>query len=223
MDAAYRDVHWHWTPDTPPVEQIFGAILVQHTAWPNVDRALDRLRDAGALSFRAVAAMSAEKLADLVRPAGTPREKARRLKALAATIDRVAGGDLSRFLALPAAELRDALLATHGVGEETADAIALYSGGKPFFVIDAYTRRLFRRLGLGPALDSYRAWQQWFEEALSSAPRPGESPAETGDPVELYRRYHAAIVLHCKAVCLARPRCGGCPLSGRCPTGQTAG
>lgn len=35
-----------------------------------------------------------------------------------------------------------------GIGPETADSILLYAGQKPSFVVDAYTRRIFSRLGL---------------------------------------------------------------------------
>ena len=61
------------------------------------------------------------------------------------------GGDLARLLALPLAELRPLLLGTYGIGEETADDILVYAAGLPSFVVDAYTVRLFTRLGLAPA------------------------------------------------------------------------
>ncbi len=129
--------------------------------------------------------------------------KARRLRAVAETIERAGGIDV--FLALPLEALRPLLLETHGIGAETADAIALYAAGHRAFVIDAYTRRLFGRLGLGPELrDGYAAWQRYFEDAL-----PGADAAA-------FQRYHGYIVLHCKARCRATPLCGGCPLRGQC-------
>lgn len=204
---------WHWREDTPALVQCLSAILVQHTNWNNVDRALERLERAGALSIDAIRELREDDLAELVRPAGTPLTKARRLKAFVATLDREAGGDLQRLLALPARELREKLLATPGIGEETADAIALYSAGRPVFVVDAYTRRLFRRLGLGPGVERYGEWQRWFEGRLSAE-------ATGDDLVALYRRYHAYIVLHSKRVCRARPLCGRCVLRLMCPTGR---
>lgn len=204
---------WHWREDTPPLVQCLSAILVQHTNWQNVDRALERLERAHALSLDALRALRDEDLAELVRPAGTPLTKARRLKAFVALVDREAGGDLGRLLSRPVGELRAMLLATPGIGEETADAIALYSAGKPVFVVDAYTRRLFRRLGLGPESDRYGDWQRWFEERLRGA-------RESEDLVALYRRYHAYIVLHSKRVCRARPLCGRCVLRPMCRTGR---
>jgi endonuclease-3 related protein len=206
LDAAYGGETWHWMPDVVrgPFDVIAGAILVQHTTWQNAERALEALRAAGALDARMLATMPPESIAAIVRVSGTPRVKARRLRAVAATVER--SGGLARFLALPARELRRALLDTHGVGPETADAIALYAAGHAVFVIDAYTRRLFRRLGLGPAGDRYDTWQRWFESAL---PRDAA----------LFQRYHGDIVLHAKALCRARPRCAPCPLRPRCAQG----
>lgn len=207
LAAAYGGETWHWMPDAvrAQLDVIAGAVLVQHTTWTNAERALESLRTAAALDAHALATMPLERIAALVRVSGTPSVKARRLRAVAETIERLGG--LSRFLSLPREELRGALLDTHGVGPETADAIALYAAGQPAFVIDAYTRRLFRRLGLGPAGDGYGAWQQWFEAAL---------PPDAA----LYQRYHGYIVLHAKALCRARPRCAACPLRPRCAEGS---
>ena len=205
LDAAYDFDGWHWQPNTPRDYICISAVLVQHTSWSNVERALERLQAAGARSLETVLRLSDEEVAALVRPAGTPLTKARRLHALA----RVAAeqGGLNGLLALPRDELRARLLATHGIGPETADAIVLYAAGHPVFQIDAYTIRIVRRLGLGPDGDRYDDWQRWFEEAL---------PPD----VDSYRRYHGLIVLHGKQTCRPTPRCEDCCLLDLCPTGQ---
>jgi endonuclease-3 related protein len=105
--------------------------------------------------------------------------------------------------------MRARLLATHGVGPETADAIALYAAGHAAFVIDAYTRRVFRRLGIGPEVDGYDAWQRYFEDAL---------PVD----VTMFRRFHAWIVVHGKDRCRPAPRCDGCPLAPVCAHARRA-
>ncbi len=43
--------------------------------------------------------------------------------------------------------LRRELLSVNGIGRETADNILLYAFERPVFVVDAYTRRMFSRLG----------------------------------------------------------------------------
>jgi endonuclease-3 related protein len=206
LDAAYDFSAWHWQRHTPPEYVAISAILVQHTNWRNVERAIERLQAAGVFSLEAIARLSEARLAELVRPAGTPAVKARRLRALA-QLARDAGG-LGRLLALPADELRARLLATHGIGPETADAIALNAAGRPVFQVDAYTVRCFRRLGLGPAANGYEAWRRWFEGALAP-------------DAETYRRYHGLLVLHGKQTCRPRPKCAACCLLDVCPTGQT--
>jgi len=205
LEAACHVDGWHWRADSDWFEVCAGSVLVQHTAWANVERALARLREGGALSLQRIAALPEEELAELVRPAGMPLQKARRLKAFADLVHRHGGAQ--GLFALPTEELRTALLGTHGIGRETADAILLHAAGRPVFVVDAYTMRLFRRLGLGPEGSRYDTWQRWFHERL---------PVDR----ELYRRYHAAIVLHCKETCRARPRCAGCGLLDVCPTGR---
>ena len=115
--------------------------------------------------------------------------------------------DLGRMSEQDVASLREDLLSVHGIGEETADDIILYAVGRPSFVIDAYTRRVFSRLGLSPEKGSYAAYQRLFEDAL---PR---------DPV-LYGEYHALIVRHGKYVCKKRPLCQDCCLREVCPTGE---
>jgi endonuclease-3 related protein len=209
LEATYGDETWHWdAPHTHgPMDVIVGAVLVQHTTWTNAERALEHLRAAGALDPATLADLPDDRLIALVRVSGTPVVKARRLHAVARTI--VDMGGLSRLLALSQDDLRARLLATHGIGRETADAILLYAANQRSFVIDAYTQRLFRRIGLGPLSDSYDAWQRWFEACLPDADTPA------------FQRYHAVIVQHGKILCRPKPRCAACPLLSRCQHGGT--
>ena len=71
-----------WWPGDSPLEVMVGAVLVQNTAWANVERAIENLKDAGALDAQRLAAMSAEELEPLLRPAGYFRVKSRRLQNL---------------------------------------------------------------------------------------------------------------------------------------------
>ncbi len=191
-EARVRDVYERlaerygprgWWPADSPFEVIVGAILTQRTAWTNVEKALANLKQAGALSPAAMRALSVDELAELIRPSGFYRSKARKLLAFLAMLAERFEGDLERLLAAPSAELRASLLATHGIGAETADAILVYAARQPFFVVDAYTRRTFSRLGVRPDGDTYSAWQGLFEESL---PRDAA----------VYGEYHALIVEH---------------------------
>jgi endonuclease III related protein len=196
-----------WWPAESPFEVIVGAILIQQTAWQNAERALANLREANALSPEGLRSLSEDEMASLIRPSGFFRSKARKLKAFITLLYEHFDGDLERMLSAPADELRAALLATHGIGPETADSILLYAAGRPSFVIDAYTRRIFRRLGITPERDAYHAWQAMFMTAL-----PPHAP--------LFNEYHALIVEHGKRTCRPAPLCGRCVLLDACPTGQ---
>jgi endonuclease-3 related protein len=196
---------WHWWPDADPFEVSVGAILVQNTAWSNVERALDQLRAADVLRPAAMAALRTEELEELVRPSGQYRQKAKKLQAFLALID--AHGGLEALLALPQAELRATLLATWGIGPETADCILLYAARRPTFIVDAYLIRLGTRLAIGPMhTTSYAAWQEYFESNLRPIDR------------DLWARFRAEIVLHCKFLCRKRaPKCAECTLLRHCP------
>jgi endonuclease-3 related protein len=209
LDTMHAWRGWHWWPDGEPFEVSVGAILVQNTSWTNVERALEQLRSADVLRPARMAALSQPVLEELVRPSGQYRQKARKLREFLALIAR--HGSLDGLLARPAEELRAALLATWGIGPETADAIVLYAACQPSFVIDAYTQRLFNRLSIGPVTTSaYRAWQRFFVDALP-------------EDRDLWARYHALIVMHNKHLCLKnRPRCGECLLALRCPAASPA-
>lgn len=203
LERMHGGERWHWDTDSDPFEVAVGAILVQHTTWTNAERAVDRLRDARVLDPDRLAELPDEAIEELIRPSGQYRTKARKLRAFLELVAR--HGSLEALLALPPAELRAQLLDTWGIGEETADAITLYAAGRPAVVVDAYTRRLFSRLGLGPPPgDSYRAWQTYLAGELAA-----DAPA--------LARFHALVVLHAKRLCLARrPRCDDCDLAPRC-------
>ncbi|MEO8456709.1 MAG: hypothetical protein ABI559_02745 [Chloroflexota bacterium] len=196
-----------WWPGESPFEVIAGAILIPQTTWPNAAKALANLRAANALSPDGIRRLSEEDLEALIRPSGFFRGKASKLKAFIALLDERYGGDLQGLLSAPGDELRAALLATHGIGPETADSILLYAAEQPYFVIDAYTQRIFSRLGVTPDADNYADWQEMFMRELAR-------------DVALYNEYHALIVEHGKRVCRTVPLCAECVLLDICPTGQ---
>lgn len=181
-----------------------GAILTQNTAWTNVEKALEGLHGAGLLSQGGIAACRLPGLAALIKPSGYYRQKARRLKEFFARAAKEHPEGLERwFRSTPAEKLRRELLFYRGVGAETADSIVLYAAGLPSFVIDAYTRRIGERLGLGYG-DDYDAWKALFEAGLPRRP-------------EIYNEYHALLVKLGKEFCRKTiPLCCGCPLRKEC-------
>jgi endonuclease-3 related protein len=197
-----------WWPGRTPYEIAVGAVLTQHTAWVNAARAIAALRARRLLTPARLAALAAPDLARTIRPAGTPRVKARRVRALTSWLLETSGGSFHRMRAAPLGPLRRRLLEIPGLGPETADAILLYAAGRPVFVADAYARRVLARHRLiGPAT-GYEEARAWLEARLPSDPR-------------LFNEFHALLVAVGKSHCRTVPRCDDCPLRadlrGRAP------
>ncbi|HEY79373.1 MAG TPA: endonuclease III domain-containing protein [Dehalococcoidia bacterium] len=194
----------HWWPAETPFEVIVGAILTQSTSWINVEKAIANLRMAKALSPPALDSLPIDKLSTLVHPAGYYNVKAMRLKSFVRWLGQRYNHSLDRLLHEDVERLRQELLSVHGIGEETADSIILYAAGKPVFVIDAYTRRILKRIGLAPNADSYHAFQALFMGNLTH-------------DAQLFNEYHALMVRLGKDVCRRRPLCQQCCLNDLCP------
>lgn len=195
--------HAGWWPGRTGFEICVGAILTQNTSWRNVEKALRVLRSRGLLSYRALRGLDSAELAPLIRSAGCFNVKALRLSKFVRFLGREYGGRVSAMRREDPWVLRRKLLGVSGVGPETADSIALYAAGVPLFVVDAYTRRVFSRLGLLDGSESYDHVQRFFMERL---PRDAA----------LYNDYHAQIVTLAKDACRPRPLCDLCPLDRAC-------
>ena len=193
----------HWWPAGSPFEMAVGAILTQNTNWSNVEKAIANLRSAKALSSEALCALSRNDLEELIQPSGFFRQKAERLFLFSCYLRDHYRGSLGKMLDQPLEPLRQELLSLKGIGPETADSILLYGGGHSSFVVDAYTDRLFSRLGLFAAGEKYHDIQKFFLQRL-----PPDAP--------LFNEYHALIVFHCKQHCRKQPLCTDCPLEKNC-------
>lgn len=199
MHAAYGPQYW-WPGDSA-FEIMVGAVLTQNTAWVNVERALANLKRADALDPRAIVAAHPRRLARWLKPSGYFNVKAKRLRAVCRWLIQQRG---VRSLTRRSTEnLRAALLAVHGIGPETADDVLLYAFDRPVFVIDAYTRRIFQRLGVIGGAEDYETLRRVFERTL-------------GPDTALYNEYHGLIVRHGKEVCRTRPACERCCLAHLC-------
>src|SRR5258708_15810520 len=56
-----------WWPAQTPIEVILGAYLTQNTAWKAVERSLENLRAADALSLHGLRAIPVKQLRELIR------------------------------------------------------------------------------------------------------------------------------------------------------------
>lgn len=190
----------HWWPAKTPTEVVIGAVLTQNTAWKNVEHAIDNLRRRRCLTWRALRSVPHGRLARLIRPSGTYRIKAARLKTFVDYLWDQHSGSLESLCDGDLEDARKRLLTINGIGPETADAILLYAGGRPTFVVDAYTRRILRRHFLTDAKADYETVRSLFGEALAP-------------DAQLYNEYHALLVEVAKRHCRRRAHCDGCPLA----------
>lgn len=191
-----------WWPADSAFEVMIGAILTQNTNWLNVEKALARLKQRTSLEAEVLLNVSTADLESCLKPSGYFRMKTQRLQNYCRWY--LAQGAYHGLDQLSTPELREQLLKVQGIGPETADDILLYAFNRPVFVIDAYTRRLLQRLALIQGHEKYEYCRQLFESQLPKN-------------VELYKQYHALIVMHAKQHCKkSQPVCHTCQLEPIC-------
>lgn len=193
----------NWWPGDTPFEVCVGAILTQNTNWQNVEKAIGNLKAKKVLSAKALYRLPVSKLASLIKPSGYFNIKAGRLRHFLSFLVVQNGGSLKRVFSGNLADVRKKLLEVKGIGPETADSMILYAAGLPTFVIDAYTKRIFSRLGLCEKDVTYHDLQNFFMKNLPS-------------DAAYYNEYHALLVMLGKHFCKPKPFCGGCPMEKIC-------
>ncbi len=191
----------NWWPGDTPFEIMVGAILTQNTSWSNVEKAINNLKKEYLLEPQNLYRINQEELAQLIKPSGYYNIKAQRLKNFVTFFVEEYGSSEKKMFSGDGEELRRKLLKVNGIGPETADSILLYAGGKPFFVVDAYTKRIFSRHKLISKDASYHQIQEFFIRNLDSN-------------VELFNEFHAQIVMLGKTICTSKnPDCSKCPIA----------
>ena len=194
------DKEYHKKRDSDPrFEIIIGAILTQNTAWANVEKALANLKFNNSLTVKKIVEIDTENLKTMITPSGYFNQKTKRLKILAGQVYKNYK-NLDKFFNRELQEIREELLSLNGIGSETADSILLYAGNHPVFVVDAYTKRLCKRVPVKIKKDSYDKIQQYFESEL-------QKYFPTQDTTPLYKELHALIVKHAKIYCNKKPVC----------------
>jgi endonuclease-3 related protein len=203
------DYNYHKkTGSDPRFEVIVGAMLTQNAAWNNVEKALDNLKKNILLDIKKISQIDIKLLQKMVKPTGFFNQKAERVKYIANYLEEKYSGDLDSFFNRNLKNLRGELLEINGIGPETADSILLYAGDKPIFVVDAYTKRICKRLPIDVNL-RYDEIQDFFQKNLSKKYKKNEIS-------KIYNELHALIVNHGKNYCKSNPKCKNCPLQNYC-------
>ena len=200
LDKYFGDMGW-WPADSA-FEVIVGAVLTQNTAWKNVEKAIEQLKQNKLLDPKKIKKLSDARLSRLIRSSGYHRVKAERLKAVCRFLEKECGWGLNKLKRMSAASLREKLLSVKGVGPETADSILVYAFSKPVFVVDAYTRRIFSRHGLTRKDASYGEVQSVVHENFPIAHKK-------------LNQFHALLVETGKRFCKRKKGlCRECPIKG---------
>lgn len=188
-----------WWPGDSALEIIVGAILTQNTTWKNAEKAIKNLKERGVLSVEVLSKITAEELAQLIRPSGYYNQKAKKIKRFMDYLMKRYKGDIGRMAQVDVETLRKELLFINGIGPETADSILLYALDKPSFVVDSYTKRIFSRHNLLPEDAGYERVREYFMKNLP-------------EDVSLYNEFHALIDYVGHHFCKRAPDCDNCPL-----------
>jgi endonuclease III related protein len=191
LAGHYGEIAW-WPGNADEV--MIGAILTQQTRWENVERALLELERRGLNSMQSLYSADKQDIENAIRCTGFFRIKAQRLKSLSAHIMETYGS-VDDMRSIPTEILRAGLLNVKGIGEETADSILCFGFLRTSFVIDAYTEKIVRCIGVR---EKRQELKPLFEKVIA------------GDP-KVYRQTHAHLVEYAKDYC-GKKRCGECIL-----------
>lgn len=189
----------HWWPSKNEYEMMVGAILTQNTTWNNVEKAIDNFGEKLTPEF--IENIDTIELSNIIRSSGYYNQKAIKLKEMTKWFQRYSY-NINEARKIDGEFLRDELLKVKGIGEETADSILTYALHKPYFVVDTYTRRLFKRLGV----DVPKRYDEFRLKIQANIPKD----------LYIYNEYHALIVEHAKKHCKKKPICVSCPLDDVC-------
>ncbi|MDH7553818.1 MAG: endonuclease [Spirochaetota bacterium] len=194
----------HWWPGETQFEVTIGAILAQNVSWTNAAKAIENLKKHDLLQPQKLFKKKPEAIAPLIKSSGYYNQKA---AAIATFLRWFKQYDFSFEILqkLPTERLREELLALPRIGPETADSILLYALERKIFVVDAYTKRIFTRLGILTGNEDYTAIQKMFHQNFEGT-------------VHDYNEYHALIVKHGKDICTKKPHCDACYIADICKT-----
>lgn len=185
-------------------EIAIGAILTQNVAWVNVEKALLSLKQKRLLDPSKMYKAKHDDIAHCIVPSGYYNQKTKKIKNFLSWFINY-GFSFEPVMSVKTEPLRRELLDINGIGPETADSILLYGLRRKIFVVDAYTKRIYSRLGIVNINDSYEVVRDLFQKGTSGG-------------AAKYNEYHALIVVHGKDVCKSKPLCSSCCLGGICPS-----
>jgi endonuclease-3 related protein len=192
----------HWWPAETQFEVTIGAILAQNVSWANAAKAIQNLKQHNLLHPQKLFHLEPAAIAPLIKSSGYYNQKAAAIAVFLHWFKKY-DFEFEILQKLPTEVLRKELLSIPRIGPETADSILLYALERKIFVVDAYTKRIFTRLGLLTGNEDYAAIQDLFHKHFKGS-------------VHDYNEYHALIVKHGKDICTKKPQCEFCCIKRYC-------
>ena len=176
------------------VRQLVTTILSQNVADENTRRASESLFETYQ-DFAAIEAADHDELAEVIRVAGLPNQKAERIqRALAAVREETGGAYSLAFLdAMSTDDAKTWLTDIKGIGPKTASIVLNFTFGKPTMAVDTHVERVSKRFGLVPESASNQRAHDVLGELV---------------PDELTYPLHVLLIRHGRTYCSARnPDC----------------
>lgn len=198
LQACYGPVQWQGVLD--PLDTLVETILSQNTNDRNRDLAFAALKKTFS-TWKGVIEVSPDVLAQVIRPAGLHRQKAKHIQNVLSTLVEEHGRfSLDHLVPLSRTEALRALTRFPGVGKKTAGIVLTFALNKPYFPVDTHIQRITARLG-------------WV--------KAGQDPHDVMNalvPQRLIHPFHLHLIRHGRETCKARkPLCAGCAINELCP------
>jgi len=180
-----------------PVDEIILTVLSQNTSDRNRDKAWERLK-ARYKTPQELLDAPEEEIAELIRPAGLYRQKAKAIKRI---LNKIKGDFGVLEIPYRGEELYRYLTSIKGIGPKTAAVVMAFSYDQPFFPVDTHIFRVSRRMGLTNSRTREKAQ---FELDLLI-------------PNEMKKDLHLLLIELGRKICRARrPLCSQCPVKDFC-------
>lgn len=199
LDAEYGSPRLGNKDD--PLDELVFIILSNRTQTATAERAYQQVR-AAFPSWESIDESVLEKLAELLRPAGMARLKARQIVSIVAILKQSFGSaTLDPLRSMSDEDVEAFLCSLPGVAKKVAKCVAMYSLDRDVLPVDVHVHRLASRLGF----------------RVKKRPDTSQDLIEAAMPPHLRYGFHVNAVAHGRSVCLPRiPRCKECCIAGWC-------
>jgi endonuclease-3 len=186
-----------------PFSILISIVLSQNTTDKNAIKAFEMLYNKTKLDPRIIIRLGAEKISEIIRPAGLPKQKTRSIVSLANFIINKGEDYLLKENEMV---LKQELMELPGIGEKTTDVFLSFVRHYPVFPIDTHIRRISIRWGLANKNSSYKEISNKLLEFFTP---------------ELSDKAHRLLIAFGRSYCKAKkPRCKECFLKEICPSAQ---